>query len=121
MLLGILETAGGVKEGVLGFFFGLLLAVVHFYLLEITLKWCFALTPKRGKFLVMLLYYLRFAALAGVLYLVLRLAGFTLALGIILGVMAWQLIWLAKNVKAFYSTKVPKDPTNHKNISRRRW
>lgn len=108
-ILGI--TVDSVKWAALGMFFGLLLAVVHFYLLELTLKWSFSFTPKWAKFLVMILYYLRFAILAGVLYLVLRLAGFALALGIILGVMAWQLIWLTKNVKAFYSTtKFPKDP-----------
>ncbi|MFZ3170999.1 MAG: hypothetical protein WA118_03320 [Carboxydocellales bacterium] len=82
-----------------GLVFGILLSAVYFFILELTLKWAFGFTPKWGKFLVMIIHYLKLVLLAGILYLVLRLAGFALALGIILGIMAWQLIWLVKNVK----------------------
>jgi hypothetical protein len=82
-----------------GLAFGMLLSAAHFFMLDLTLKWAFGVTPKWGKFLVMIFYYLRLSILAGVLFLTLRLAGFALALGTILGIMAWQMIWLVKNVK----------------------
>lgn len=97
-VLGIIDFEN-IKWIAGGLVFGILLSATHFFMLDLTLKWAFGVTPKWGKFLVMIFYYLKLIILAGILFLVLRLAGFALALGTILGIMAWQLIWLVRNVK----------------------
>lgn len=78
---------------------------LHYYLLRATVNWSVTLKPGIGKVVVMLASFLRFAGLALVLYWILHLAGFPLALGLISGISLFQVIWIILQVKASYREK----------------
>lgn len=107
MIPDIHITAATLRWFLLGNVLGAAVAGVHYYLLRLTVNWGLSREPRTGKLVVMVVFYLRFAILAVVLYWILRHAGFPLALGLISGISLLQLIWIILQVKASYREKFP--------------
>lgn len=100
-------TAAAFRWFLLGNVLGAAVGGAHYYLLRQTVNWCVSLQPGTAKMVVMLIFYLRFAVLAVVLYLILRLAGIPLALGLISGISLLQISWIILQIKASYKEKFP--------------
>ncbi len=106
-LVNIFTNPDSLKILALGILFGMLLAAGHFYSLRLTVQWSFN-APRWGSILVMLLYFLRFAILAVLLYLVIHWGGYAVSIGILIGVTISQVLWVLRQNSHFNRMYVRK-------------